>query len=209
MKSRNIKTQTVAVRNAFHTGGMINNITSNPMNNLSELMDTFFHPYWPMQKMSHLRVQLSSPIIWNLLILIRFQTVEKRSSCWWFETAWLLLRRGNGTLFAMLWVSFKLCKAHFYGCIYEVAYLLSHWRCYKLNGVSNHRRLVRLFDEQFVQVQINKNHQSFASLVCVRGIYGWPVDSPHKGPVTRKMFPFDDVIIYEAYSTNTVNENWT
>ena len=28
----------------------------------------------------------------------------------------------------------------------------------------------------------------------MRGIYRWPVDSPHKVPVTRKMFPFDDVI---------------
>ena len=23
----------------------------------------------------------------------------------------------------------------------------------------------------------------------------WPVDSPHNGPITRKMFPFDDIII--------------
>ena len=30
-----------------------------------------------------------------------------------------------------------------------------------------------------------------ASLVFVRGIYRLPVDSPHKGPVKRKMFPFD------------------
>ena len=36
-------------------------------------------------------------------------------------------------------------------------------------------------------------HQSPESLTF-RGIYRWPVDSPHKGPVTRKMFPFDDVI---------------
>ena len=27
----------------------------------------------------------------------------------------------------------------------------------------------------------------------MRGINWWPVSSPHKGPVTRKMFPFDDV----------------
>ena len=39
-------------------------------------------------------------------------------------------------------------------------------------------------------------HQSFASLAFVRGIHQWPVNSPHKGPVTRKMFPFDDVIMY-------------
>ena len=35
-------------------------------------------------------------------------------------------------------------------------------------------------------------HQSSASLAFVRGI---PVNSPHKWPVTRKMFPFDDVIM--------------
>ena len=39
-----------------------------------------------------------------------------------------------------------------------------------------------------------RKHQSSASLAFVRGIHRWPVDSPHKGPVTRKMFPFDDVI---------------
>ena len=38
-------------------------------------------------------------------------------------------------------------------------------------------------------------HQSSASLAFVRGIHRWPVNSPHKWPVTRKMFPFDDVII--------------
>ena len=38
-------------------------------------------------------------------------------------------------------------------------------------------------------------HQSSASLVFVRGIHRGPVNSPHKWPVTRKMFPFDDVIM--------------
>ena len=37
-------------------------------------------------------------------------------------------------------------------------------------------------------------HQSSASLAFVRGIHRGPVNSPHKWPVTRKMFPFDDVI---------------
>ena len=40
-----------------------------------------------------------------------------------------------------------------------------------------------------------RKHQSSASLACVRGIHRWPVNSPHKGPVTRKLFPFDDVIM--------------
>ena len=38
-----------------------------------------------------------------------------------------------------------------------------------------------------------RKHQSYASLAFVRGIHRWPVNSPHKGPITRKMFPFDAV----------------
>ena len=38
-------------------------------------------------------------------------------------------------------------------------------------------------------------HQSSASMAFVRGIHRRPVNFPHKGPVTRKMFPFDDVIM--------------
>ena len=40
-----------------------------------------------------------------------------------------------------------------------------------------------------------RKHQSSASLAFVRGISRWPVNSPHKGPSTRKMLPFDDVIM--------------
>ena len=56
------------------------------------------------------------------------------------------------------------------------------WRHNGCDGVSNH--------------QVKKTHQSSASLAFVRGIHRWPVNSPHKWPVTRKMFPFDDVIMH-------------
>ena len=45
-----------------------------------------------------------------------------------------------------------------------------------------------------------REHQSSASLAFVRGIHRWPVKSPHKGPVTRKMFPFDDVIMFWTHN---------
>ena len=48
-----------------------------------------------------------------------------------------------------------------------------------------------------------RKHQSSASLAIVRGIHQWPVNSPHKGPVTRKIFPFDDAII----TTIFIDEN--
>ena len=40
-----------------------------------------------------------------------------------------------------------------------------------------------------------RKYQSSASQAFVLGIHRRPVNSPHKGPVTRKMFPFDDVIM--------------
>ena len=40
-----------------------------------------------------------------------------------------------------------------------------------------------------------RKHQSSASLAFVQGIHQGPVNSTHKWPVTRKMFPFDDVIM--------------
>ena len=40
-----------------------------------------------------------------------------------------------------------------------------------------------------------RKYQRSTSLALVREIHRWPANSPHKGPVTRKMFPFDDVIM--------------
>ena len=41
-----------------------------------------------------------------------------------------------------------------------------------------------------------RRHESSASLAFVRGIHRVPVNSPHKWSVTRKVFPFDDVIMF-------------
>ena len=59
--------------------------------------------------------------------------------------------------------------------------------------VPSHRRLDYLLDVFSGADQ--RKHQSSASLAFVRGIHRWPVNSPHKRPVTRKMFSFDDVIM--------------
>ena len=40
-----------------------------------------------------------------------------------------------------------------------------------------------------------RKHQSSASLAFVREIHRWRVNFPHKRPVTRKMFQFNDVIM--------------
>ena len=54
-----------------------------------------------------------------------------------------------------------------------------------------------------------RKHQSSASLAFVRGIHQGPVNSPHKWPVTRKMFPFDDVImLYHDRPVRNIH-SWT
>ena len=48
-----------------------------------------------------------------------------------------------------------------------------------------------------------RKHQSFAPLPFRRGIHRWPMISPHKGPLTRKMYPFDDVIMNQWQTSAT------
>ena len=68
------------------------------------------------------------------------------------------------------------------------------WRHNGRDGVSNHQPQI-VYSSVYSGTDQRK-HQSFASLAFVRGIHRWPVNSPHKRPVTRKMFPFDDGIMW-------------
>ena len=66
------------------------------------------------------------------------------------------------------------------------------WRHNEHNGVSNHQPHDCLLIP-FIQDADQRKHQSSVWLAFVRGIHRWPVNSLHKGPITRKMFPFDDI----------------
>ena len=54
-----------------------------------------------------------------------------------------------------------------------------------------------------------RKHQSSGSLAFLRGIHRWPVNSPHKGPVTRKILPFDDVIMRLFFSSHILQDYLT
>ena len=69
-------------------------------------------------------------------------------------------------------------------CFITVA---SEWARWRLKSPAS-----RLLIQAFIEAQIK---ESSASLAFVRGIHRWPVNSPHKRPVTRKTLPFDDVIM--------------
>ena len=58
--------------------------------------------------------------------------------------------------------------------------------------------LAIVYSSIYWDADLRKNPSS-ASLAFVRGIHRGPVNSPHKGAGTRKMFPFDDVIMTQTY----------
>ena len=72
------------------------------------------------------------------------------------------------------------------------------WRHNGHDGVSNHQPTI-VYSTVYSGADQRK-HQSSAWLAFARGVHRWPVNSPCKGPVRRKMFPFDDVIMFPAYS---------
>ena len=53
-----------------------------------------------------------------------------------------------------------------------------------------------------------RKYQSSTSLAFVWGIHRSPVNSHHKGPVTRKMFPFDVVIMADDTMPTCVASSW-
>ena len=52
-----------------------------------------------------------------------------------------------------------------------------------------------------------RKHQSSVSLAIVRGIHRWTMNSPHKCSVTRKLFPFGDVIMTSRLYRVAVNDS--
>ena len=72
--------------------------------------------------------------------------------------------------------------------------MTSKWARWRLKSPAS-----RLLTQPFIQAHMEKQ-QSSTSLAFVRGIHRWPVNSPHIGPETREMFPFDDVIMmFESF----------
>ena len=90
-------------------------------------------------------------------------------------------------------------KPDFYGsCLYP---LWGVWECWEDTRVKHYSYVIMgAMTSQITSLTTvytgadQRKHQSSAPLAFVRGIHQWPVNSPHKGPSTRKMFQFDDVI---------------
>ena len=77
-----------------------------------------------------------------------------------------------------------------------------HWRHNDHDGVSNHQPHGCLLNRLFRR-RSKKTSKLRVTGLCVGNSPG-PGNSPHKGPVTRKMFPFDDVIMCNKDQSNKI-----
>ena len=76
-----------------------------------------------------------------------------------------------------------------------VVLLLSHYDDVIMDAIASQITSLTIVYSIVYSGVNQRKHQSSASLAFVREIHRGPVNFPHKWPVTRKMFPFDDVIM--------------
>ena len=81
-----------------------------------------------------------------------------------------------------------------------------HWRHNDYDGVSNHKPCGCLLNRLFRR-RSKKTSKLRVTGLCA-GNSPRPVNSPHKGPVTWKMFPFDDVIMTWRFSSLSWQHVW-
>ena len=112
--------------------------------------------------------------------------LNEQPKAWWFETM------------ALMW-HHCVCFAH--ACRVPATLENMHWPVQSnYNDVIMGAMAFQITSATSVYSSVysgedQRKHQSSASLAFVRGIHRSPVNSPHKWLVTRKMFPFDDVIM--------------
>ena len=130
-----------------------------------------------------------------------------RNKLFIFKRHWILFLRVQSTMwFTEIWIFRPIW-------IWQARQLICRW-CETRIFFSSTRSLLHYSNvimgaivySTVYSVADQRKHQSSSSLVFVRGIHRSPVNSPHKWPVTRKMFPFDDVIMVCLHFKPVVNQ---
>ena len=98
----------------------------------------------------------------------------------------------------------KICTLFVFRCGQVATDLpISHYSDVIMSTISSQITSLTIVYSTVYSGENQRKHQSSASLAFVRSIHRRPVNSPHKWPVTRKMIPFDDVIMFPGYPTGT------
>ena len=193
------------------------------------IMNVVTYPYWDWRKALLVKWALGRDLQYGYSELIHKTPKKMICSLWRFVTVQymlihtyllvlLLWYRGTHTIVA---VPFSNPKAHSWTHhmsplgtrnIKTTDNIVHHGLCtFHYTGVimgaiaSEITSLTIVYSTVYSDANQRK-HQSSASLAFVWGIHRGPVNFPHKWPVTRKMFPFDDVIMFHL-KLNKVTDN--
>ena len=109
--------------------------------------------------------------------------------------------KGDNCLMCIYIIFVRICLAQHACQIFHTSSL--HWRHNDHDGVSNHQPYGCLLNRLFRR-RSKKTSKLRVTGLCVGNSPG-PVNSPHKGPVTRKMFPFDDVIMLSMFYKHCIS----
>ena len=105
----------------------------------------------------------------------------------YFSVIWMLLSRMSGD-----WMKGDCSHA----IIMDGDYLDLHYNDVIMGAIASQITSLTIIYSTVYSGADQRKRQSSASLAFVWGIHRGPVNSPHKWPVTQKMFSFDDVIMW-------------
>ena len=123
------------------------------------------------------------------------QNPRRHKASLWGKSTWKLFERRK-------WIKLKhlrhdvyqnILSIHIYAHLIKCFHQTLQWSHNDQDGVSNHQPRGCLLNRLFRR-RSKKTSKLRVTGLCVGNSPG-PVNSPHKGPVTREMFPFDDVIM--------------
>ena len=94
---------------------------------------------------------------------------------------------------------FELQKTIFYS--YLIRYWNLHYSELIVSEITSQITGVSMVCSTVCSGVDHRKHQCSESLAFVRRILRWLMNSPHRRPVTRSLFPFDDIIMVSSAST--------
>ena len=103
--------------------------------------------------------------------------------------------------YSVITFSYTKCFVHSYTV--DVVFTLSYYSDVIMSPMAYQIARVPIVCSIVCSAADQRKYQNSASLAFVRGI------RPHKGPVTRKLFPFDDVIMDCFISHENVRNIWS
>ena len=99
------------------------------------------------------------------------------------------------------------CLSKYIPSEHMIHWPLFHYNDVIMNAVASQITSLAIVYSTVFSCAYKKKNKNSAPLAFVGGIHRWPVNSPHKGPVTRKMFPFDDVVVCQYAPRNLIAVN--